>query len=99
MTEPQHRLLEHIQGDGWLFRAGIRLGQVSYVIDVWRIVRSLDPERDGTQLDVRLRHQTLTVPSSDEMPLILHLADGRTVAGFLSADGSRLVRSGPLQPG
>jgi hypothetical protein len=32
--------------------AAVRLGQVSYAIDVWRIERSSDPGQGGTQLDV-----------------------------------------------
>jgi hypothetical protein len=91
-------LLEHVEGDGWLMWAGVRLGIVSYVIDLWRVERTSDPMQDGTQTDVRLIHHSVTVPQSADGPLTLHLADGRTLSGFLSADGSRFVRTSPLQP-
>jgi len=78
-------LLEHVEGDGWLTWTGVRLGIVSYVIDVWRTGRSSDPMQDR-QTDVRLAHHSV----SADGPLMLHLADGRTLSGFLSADGSNV---------
>ena len=47
-------LLEHVQGDGWLMWAGVRLGMVSQVIDVWRIERTADLMQDGNPLQSRL---------------------------------------------
>ena len=91
------RLVEQVVGEGWLTHGAVRLGQVSYAIDVWRIERSWDPGQDGTQLDVHLTHHTATAPKADDALLTLHLEDGRTLGGFLSADGSRFVRTGPLQ--
>jgi hypothetical protein len=31
------RLVEQVVGEGWLTHGAVRLGQVSYAIDVWRI--------------------------------------------------------------
>ena len=105
MTEPVRRLVEHIRGDGWLTQAGEGLGQVSYVIDVWQVERSRGraversrgPAKDGLEINAHLTHHTVNdVPANDTEPLTLHLADGRSIAGFLSPDGSRFVRTGPL---
>jgi hypothetical protein len=89
------RLVEQLAGDGWLLCGGVRLGQVMYVINVHEIRTSLGARAiSATEAHVRLLNHTVTV--DDDRVLQLCLADGRTISGFLSLDGARLVRTGAL---
>jgi hypothetical protein len=90
-------LVNRFAGDGWLLRGGMRLGQVTYAIDIFEVRASLGGSLvTGTEARVRLLNHSLDVPRWQGEVLTHELYDGRHIAGFMSDDGAQLVRTGAL---
>jgi hypothetical protein len=91
------RPVDQLAGDGWLLAGPVRLGPVTYAIDVYEIRTSLgDHATSGTEMRVRLLNHQLDAETCQGQLLTLELHDGRRVPGFISRDGARLVRTGVL---
>lgn len=85
---------EHLTGDGWLHCGTECIGRVSYRIGV----AHFSQPSDGTELHVELSHHSIDPGPWQDLVVSLDLPNGRKVFGFLSPDGSRLVRTGTLAP-
>jgi hypothetical protein len=92
----QRRPTNQFAGDGWLLSGGVRLGQVTYVINVYEVRTARDDQVAGTELTVGLRNHSITAAQTHGQPVTLRLYDGRQVRGFLSEDGASLVRTGAI---
>lgn len=84
--------IEHLTGDGWLHFGTVRVAQVSYAIETVLVSEPID----GTDVRVKLSRHAINPDHWQNRVLTLQLLDGRSVRGFLSSDGSRLVRTGPI---
>lgn len=93
----ERRPIDQLAGDGWILRGGVRIGQVTYAINVYDVRTShADHALTGTELAVRVMNHTIDASAHAGQLLTLALKDGRTVTGFISDDGTRLVRTGAL---
>ena len=93
----QTRLVDQFVGDGWLRSGRGRIGQVSYVVIVHEIRTFHDSHVvTGTEISVRLHQHSIDQARWLEQVVTLELHDGRRISGFLSADGTQLVRTGVL---
>ena len=91
------RIVEQLAGDGWLMSGGVRLGQVTYAIDVNEIRTSLGPSAvTGTEFRVRLVYHSIDANLWQGHLLTLALHDDRRISGFISPDGAHLSRTGAL---
>jgi len=91
------RIVEQLAGDGWLLSGGVRLGQVTYAIDVQEVRTSRGPGVvAGTELRVRLVYHSIDVERWQGQLLTLALHDDRRITGFISTDGEYLIRTGAL---
>jgi hypothetical protein len=91
------RLVDQLAGEGWLLLAGIRIGQVSYALKVYDVRTSqTDHTLTGIELAVRLLNHSIDPQKYAGQLLTLALNDRRFISGFISEDGSRLVRTGVL---
>ena len=91
------RLVEGLSGDGWLLSGGVRISQVAYVIEVREVRTSHNGQAlVGTEMTVHLRNHSISGSRWGDQLFTLVLKDQRTITGFLSADGTQLVRTGVL---
>ena len=89
--------MEQVVGDGWLRAGQVRIGMVWYIIHVHEFCTPRDGHvLTGTEVSVWLHHHAVAPYSWRGQVLTLAIADGRAISGFLSHDGSRLVRTGAL---
>ena len=98
MSDRTHsRLIDQLAGDGWLRSGPVRLGQVTYTIDIHEVRTSFGQHAvSGTELRVRLLNHSIDPAAYQGQLLTLELYDGRLVQGFISDDGVSLVRTGAL---
>ena len=99
MTEQTvSRLADQLAGDGWLLLAGgVRLGQVTYAINIFEVSTLLgDHAIHGQEFDVRLMNHSVDAGRYAGQLLTLVLHDGRALTGFISDDGAHLVRTGAI---
>jgi hypothetical protein len=90
-------LVDQVAGDGWILRGRVRLGPVTYAINVFEVrTTHRGHALSGYQLHVRLLNHAIDPVVNVGHPLTLALHDGRTVTGFLSDDGAEMVRTGAL---
>src|SRR5690242_19781450 len=93
----QSRPIDQLAGDGWLLSGPVRLGPVTYVIDVHVVSTSLGHHAiNGMEFRVRLLNHSLDPAAHQSRLLTLELHDGRQIVGFMSDDGGALVRTGAL---
>ena len=99
----EERLIERSAGKGSIWRAGVSLGTVSYVLEAWQTFHIVQGFGSGPaqeveglkELRVRLVRHNLDFKLMQESATItLHLEDGRHVDGFL--DGERFIASSQL---
>jgi len=91
------RLVDQLAGDGWLLHGGVRLGQVTYAINIFEVRTSRqDRVLGGSELVVRLFNHSIDASLYTDAVLTLALRDGRSLTGFISEDGTQLVRTGMI---
>ena len=91
------RLIGQLAGDGWLLCGPLRLGSVTYAINIHEVRTSLGNRAiAGTDVQIRLLNHTIDAATCDGRLLTLQLHDGREIRGFMSPDCARLVLTSAL---
>jgi len=86
-----------LASDGWLFSSDVRLGPVTYAINLYAVRTSLgDGVATGIEARVRLLNHSIDPAAHFDQVLTLEFYDGRHILGFISEDGASLVRTGVL---
>jgi hypothetical protein len=91
------RPVDQLAGDGCHYRSGVRLGPVTYAINLYEVRTSLgDTALGGLEARVRLLNHAIDPAAYFDQLLTLEIYDGRQIVGFISEDGASLVRTGVL---